>query len=95
MKLTGTLWRIKPYAPAMWGTITDRPAPQVDIINNRVITMGCIRPGDTILVISEKKRYSGVDIYSHVESVQVASPAVGWCNATYFTSDSLWLERIA
>lgn len=95
MKLTGTMWRVKPYSPSMWGNITDRPAAQADIINNRVITMGCIRPGDVVLVISEKKRYSGVDIYSHLESVQVASPAVGWCNATYFTSDSLWLERIA
>ena len=95
MKLTGTMWRVKPYAPEMWGNITDRPAAHVDIINNRVNTMGCIRPGDTILVISERTRFSGMDIYSHLESVQVASPAVGWCNATYFTSDSLWLERIA
>ena len=92
-KLTGTLWRVKPDAPVMWGTITERPAAQVDIINNRVNTMGKIRPGDTVLVISEKKRFSDVDKY--LEAVQVASPAVGWCNATYFTSDSLWLERIA
>ena len=95
MKLTGTMWRIRPGAPAMWGNITDRPAPYSDVINNVVNTMGCIRPGDTVLVISEKKRYSGVDIYSHLESVQVATPVPGWCNATYFTSESLWLERIA
>ena len=95
MKLTGTLWRVKPHAPAMWGNITDRPAAQADIINNSVNTMGCIQPGDTVLIVSEKKRFSGVDIYSHLESVQVATPVPGWCNATYFTSDSLWMERIA
>ena len=94
-KLTGTLWRVKPDAPVMWGTITERPAAQVDIINNRVNTMGKIRPGDTVLVISERKKYSDMDIYSHIESVQVATPVPGWCNATYFTSESLWLERIA
>jgi hypothetical protein len=93
MKLTGTLWRVKPYAPSIWGNITDRPAKYVDVINNAVNMMGCIRPGDTILVISERKRFSDVDKY--LDAVQVASPAVGWCNATYFTSDSLWLERIA
>ena len=93
MKLTGTLWRVKPYAPAMWGNITDRPAPYSDVINNVVNTMGCIRPGDTVLVISERKKYS--DFSTHLESVQVATPVPGWCNATYFTSESIWLERIA
>jgi hypothetical protein len=95
MKLTGTMWRVKPGAPSMWGNITDRPAHHTDVINNKVNTMGCIQPGDTILVISERKRFSGMDIYSHLESVQVATPVPGWCNATYFTNDSLWLERIA
>ena len=94
MKLTGTMWRVKPHAPAMWGNITDRPAAQADIINNAVNTMGCIRPGDTILVISEKKKFSPYNC-SHLESVQVATPVPGWCNATYFTSESIWLERIA
>jgi hypothetical protein len=95
VKLTGTLWRVKPDAPAMWGNITDRPAHHTEVINNAVNMMGCIRPGDTILVISERKRFSGMDIYSHLESVQVATPVPGWCNATYFTSESIWLERIA
>lgn len=94
MKLTGTMWRVRPDAPAMWGNITDRPAVQADIINCSVNTMGCIRPGDTILVISEKQKFSPYN-YSHLESVQVATPAPGWCNATYFTSESIWLERIA
>lgn len=93
MKLTGTMWRVRLGAPAMWGTITDRPAVQVDIINNRVNTMGCIRPGDTVLVISERKKYSPFES-THVESVQVALPVPGWCNASYFTSESIWLERI-
>ena len=93
MKLTGSLWRVKPHAPAMWGNITDRPAVHADIINNRVNTMGSIRPGDTVLVISERKRYSELDKY--LEAVQVLSPVAGWCNAAYFTSESLWLERIA
>ena len=93
MKLTGTLWRVKPYSPSMWGNITDRPATYVDVINNRVTTMGCIRPGDTILVISERTRFSGLDKY--LESVQVLSPVAGWCNAAYFMSESIWLERIA
>ena len=53
MKLTGTMWRVRLNAPAMWGNITDRPAAQADIINNAVNTMGVIRPGDTILVVSE------------------------------------------
>ena len=78
----------------MWGNITDRPAAHADIINNLVTTMGCICPGDVILVISERQKFSGVDIYSHRESVQVATPVPGWCNATYFTSESIWLERI-
>lgn len=94
MKLTGTMWRVRPDAPAMWGNITDRPAVQADIINNSVNTMGCIRPGDTILVISERKKYSPFES-THLESVQVATPVPGWCNATYFTSESIWLERIA
>lgn len=93
MKLTGTMWRVRLGAPAMWGNITDRPATYVDVINNRVATMGCIRPGDTVLVISERKRYSELDKY--LEAVQVLSPVAGWCNAAYFTSESLWLERIA
>lgn len=95
MKLTGTMWRVKPGAPAMWGNITDRPAHHTEVINNKVNTMGCIQPGDTILVISERKRFSGMDIYSHLEAVEVATPVPGWCNATYFTSESIWLERIA
>lgn len=93
MKLTGTLWRMKPYAPAMWGNITDRPDRHTGVINNEVNTMGCICPGDTILVVSERVKYS--DAFPYLESVLVASPVPGWCNATYFTSDSLWLERIA
>jgi hypothetical protein len=86
---------VKPGAPAMWGNITDRPAHHTEVINNKVNTMGCIQPGDTILVISERKRFSGMDIYSHLEAVEVATPVPGWCNATYFTSESIWLERIA
>jgi len=93
MKLTGTMWRMKPGAPSIWGNITDRPAKYVDIINSAVNMMGCIRPGDTVLVISERKRFSDVDKY--LDAVQVATPVPGWCNATYFTSDSLWMERIA
>lgn len=94
MKLTGTMWKVRPDAPAMWGNITDRPAAQADIINNSVNTMGCIRPGDTVLVISERQKFSPYN-YSHLESVQVATPVPGWCNAAYFTSESIWLERIA
>lgn len=93
MKLTGTLWRLKPHAPAMWGNITDRPTRHAGVINNEVNTMGCICPGDTVLVISERKRFSDVDKY--LEAVQVATPVPGWCNATYFTSDSLWMEKLA
>lgn len=84
---------MKLSAPSMWGNITDRPARHVGVINSEVITMGCICPGDTILVISERKRFSDVDKY--LESVQVLTPVAGWCNAAYFISDSLWLERIA
>ena len=78
----------------MWGNITDRPAAQADIINNAVNTMGVIRPGDTILVVSERQKFSPYN-HSHLESVQVATPVAGWCNASYFTSESIWLERIA
>ena len=92
MKLTGTLWRVKPGAPSMWGTITDRPAVQSDIINNTVNTMGVIRPGDVVLVVSERQKFSHWS--PHIEAVQVATPASGWCNAAYFTSKSLWLERV-
>lgn len=93
MKLTGTMWRVRLGAPAMWGNITDRPAPYSDVINNVVNTMGCIRPGDTVLVVSERRRYSERDKY--LEAVQVVSPVSGWCNASYFTSESIWLERLA
>lgn len=93
MKLTGTMWKVRPAAPAMWGNITDRPAKYVDVINNMVNTMGCIQPGDTVLVISERTRFSGLVYY--LEAVKVATPVPGWCNATYFTSESIWLERIA
>ena len=93
MKLTGTMWQVKSCAPSLWGNITDRPATYVDVINNRVTMMGCIRPGDTVLVISERTRFSGLDKY--LEAVKVATPVPGWCNATYFTSDSMWMERIA
>ena len=92
MKLTGTLWRVKPGAPAMWGNITDRPGDRDHIINNMVNTMGAIMPGDMVLVVSERKKYSPES--PHLESVQVATPVPGWCNATYFTSESIWLERI-
>lgn len=77
----------------MWGNITDLPAAHADIINNRVNTMGCIRPGDVILVVSEKKKYSPFES-THLEAVQVVTPVPGWCNATYFTSNSIWLERV-
>lgn len=93
MKLTGTLWRVKPYAPSMWGNITDRPAAQVDVSNNAVTMTGCIRPGDTVLVISERKRFS--DVNKYLEAVQVLTPVPGWCNAAYFASESIWLERLA
>lgn len=93
MKLAGTLWRVKPGAPALWGTITDRPAVQADIINNTVNTMGVIRPGDVVLVVSERQKFTHWS--PHVESLEVATPVPGWCNAAYFTNESIWLERIA
>lgn len=93
MKLTGTMWRMKPGGPALWGNITDRPATYTETINNVVNTMGVIRPGDVILVLSERKKYSPES--THLESVQIATPVPGWCNAAYFTSESIWLERIA
>jgi hypothetical protein len=93
MKLTGTMWRMKPGAPSIWGNITDRPTRHVGAINNEVTTMGCIRPGDTVLVVSERKRFSDEDKY--LEAVQVVTPVPGWCNAAYFTSDSLWMEKLA
>lgn len=95
MKLTGTMWRAKSGGPTMWGNITDRPATYTDVVNNAVKTMGVIRPGDVILVVSERTKFSTWHVDSHLESVQVATPVHGWCNATYFTSESIWLERIA
>lgn len=91
--LTGTLWRMKPGAPKMWGSITDRPASQSDIIANVVNTMGVIMPDDVILVVSERQKFSHWSPY--IEAVQVAIPVPGWCNAAYFTRESIWLERIA
>ena len=91
--LTGTLWRMKPGAPAIWGSITDRPGAQADVINNTVNMMGVIKPGDVILVVSERQKFSHWS--PHIESLQIATPVPGWCNAAYFTSESIWLERIA
>ena len=91
--LTGTLWRMKPGAPAIWGSITDRPGAQADVINNSVNMVGVIKPGDVILVVSERQKFSHWS--PHIESLQIATPVPGWCNAAYFTSESIWLERIA
>jgi len=93
VKLTGTMWRAKPGGTITWGNITDRPAVQTDIINNMVNTLGLIRPGDVVLVVSERQKFSHWS--PHVESLQVATPVPGWCNAAYFSSESIWLERIA
>lgn len=57
----------------MWGNITDRPTRHAGVVNNEVNTMGCICPGDTILVVSERVKYS--DDYPYLESVQVATPS--------------------
>lgn len=93
MKLTGTLWRVKPGAPAMWGSITDRPASQSHIVANTVNTVGVVRPGDVVLVVSERQKHSPFES-PHLEAVKVATPVPGWCNAAYFTSESIWLERL-
>ena len=93
MKLAGTLWRVKPNRQSLMYVMM-RPT----VLGKNFYSVSedeishCLRGDEIILVISNDLSRS-VENFQHT-FVEVVTPRHGYMNSTYFTSDSLWLDRI-
>lgn len=104
MTITGSMWRVRPNVVTSYYshsnmTVMDECLAyhpwRDDHFRNIVRSL---ESGEVVLVSGEPQRVPAGSCSVHTEftrMVPVVLPVVGWLNDTYFTKDSMWLERIA
>lgn len=101
-ELTGSLWRVKKRASQM--VILPKPMMYCDFLNhaygyglvpdNRFLTT------DDVIIVSSSRLFSVEHSGPPYRDdrfqtwLKVALPFEGYINSTFFTKDSMWIERI-
>lgn len=97
-RLTGTLWVVRDRSTKSWFIsagvdVWAVPASPYTVRDNPLLAS--LPPGTVVLISGEPVGAANNDTHrNHQKWVPVASPQVGYMNETYFTRDSMWMERI-
>lgn len=102
MAITGSLWRVRPVTNVSrytCMTVMDEChayRPWREDYDGHIIRS---LNADELVIVSGEPQRVPQDIHivgsEFIRMVPVVMPVVGWLNDTYFTKDSIWLERIA